>query len=290
MERNVEHFLYLYFYELEAELNRLSQELQEIKFQSEEANTDEYLKKYIKTKIQGFNSIENTNLEYLQLIYNNTSTLFNVKDLFEYRIESVSIPEELTPEQKHDIMESKESVYTNPDLYLKITNDKNDFIYITVELKSTKNNIIPGSSIQQVSPYEWVIFIKRDTRDIKVATGFYINSITDKLPFPDRSPRPLIGFNTLVKWNARNRKAENSTLTILVDKESNKKKIGLLNDWQNFLAEQWLNTIKSEESKNNEKWFNNALRKFAVKFLNYTNEFSVQEREKLLSKLNSLIK
>jgi len=290
MKSKVDYFLYLYFYELEIELNRLSDELKEIKFESEEANTDEFLKKYIKEKIESFNNIGCTSFNSLQIKNGNEALNLDVRDFFDYKIGKALIPDELTIDQKQSIMETKSSVYTNPDLYLEIEDANGKKSYVSVELKSTKNNIIPGSSVQQVSPYEWVIFVKRSSTDIKVATGFYINSITEKLPFPDRSPRPLIGFKTLVDWNKKFRKIENTTLTISFDCEVDNKKIELLNDWQNFLAEEWMVIIKSEKTKNSEKWFNNAIRKFAVKFLNYTNELTVQEKDELLLKLNSLIK
>ena len=50
--------------------------------------------------------------------------------------------------------------------------------------------------MQQINPYEWVIFIKQG-KPIEITTGFYLNSITEKVQFPDRSPRPQVSFNTL---------------------------------------------------------------------------------------------
>lgn len=61
-------------------------------------------------------------------------------------------------------------------------------------------------------------------------------------------------------------------------------------DWQDYLASEWLEIVKSEPAKQNEKWFNNAIRKFALKFLEHTENLSKIEREKLKRKLNSLIK
>ena len=45
-------FLQLYFYELELSLNDRSQELLELSFQSDEANTDRSLKEYLKHFIE----------------------------------------------------------------------------------------------------------------------------------------------------------------------------------------------------------------------------------------------
>lgn len=174
-------------------------------------------------------------------------------------------------------------------MYLEITDGTNIY-FESVELKSTKDNNIPGSSVQQVSPFEWVIFVKRDSEKVLVTTGFYINSITEKLPFPDRSPRPQIGFKTLLDWNKKYRKVENDLLTIESSVEINNDKIKLLTDWQDYLASEWLEIIKSEESRNNEKWFNNAIRKFALKFLEYSEKLTKSEKEKLKNNLTKLIK
>lgn len=212
-----------------------------------------------------------------------------VKNLFKFKITAVYIPEELSAEQKSNIAKSKKSVYTNPDLLLKIEDGENIY-FESLELKSTKNNNIPGSSVQQVSPLEWVIFIKRGEKKIEVSTGHYINSITEKLPFPDRSPRPQVGFNTLLEWNERNRVLQDGILTIIDNPEITLQKIKLLQNWQDFLATEWLTIIKSEEAKNNEKWFNNTLRIFAIKFLEYSNNLSADDRIRLLVKLNTLIK
>lgn len=110
------------------------------------------------------------------------------------------------------------------------------------------------------------------------------------MPFPDRSPRPQIGFKTLLDWNKKYRKVENNVLTIENITEINNDKIKLLTDWQDFLATEWLEIIKSEESRNSEKWFNNAIRKFALKFLDYTNSLSESDKEKLKHNLTKLIK
>ena len=72
--------------------------------------------------------------------------------------------------------------------------------------------------------------------------------------------------------------------------EINNDKIKLLTDWQDFLATEWLEIIKCKESRNNEKWFNNAIRKFALKFLEYTETLTENEKEKLKIALTKLIK
>jgi hypothetical protein len=282
-------FLIVYFYKIENELNTTKNGLETIKFQSEEANTDEFLKRYFQDFLLKHNDLSGVKLKKISVKIDLEEHTIEVENLKSYKITNVLLPEHLSTGQKKSITESKKSVYTSPDLYLEITDGTNIY-FESVELKSTKDNNIPGSSVQQVSPFEWVIFVKRDNEKVLVTTGFYINSITEKLPFPDRSPRPQIGFKTLLDWNKKYRKVENEILTIENITEINNDKIKLLTDWQDFLASEWLEIIKSEESRNSEKWFNNAIRKFALKFLDYTNTLTDSEKEKLKSNLTNLIK
>lgn len=282
-------FLIVYFYEIENELNTTKNGLETIKFQSEEANTDEHLKKYFQEFLLKHNDLSDIKLKKLAVKIDSEEHTIDIENLQSYKIKNGLLPEQLSVEQKKSITESKKSVYTSPDLYLEISDGTNIY-FESVELKSTKDNNIPGSSVQQVSPFEWVIFVKRDNEKVLVTTGFYINSITEKLPFPDRSPRPQIGFKTLLEWNKKYRKVENEVLTIENITEINNDKIKLLTDWQDYLASEWLEIIQSEESRNSEKWFNNAIRKFALKFLDYTDTLTEFDKLKLKSNLTKLIK
>ena len=285
----INYFLTVYFYEIEQQLNNTENGLKDVKFQSEEANTDEFLKFFFKDFILENNDISNTSIQILKLKFDEKELLVDVSEFNYLKITNVFLPDELSKKQKEEITKKKKSVYTNPDLYLEISNGKYSY-FESLELKSTLNNKIPGSSVQQVSPFEWVIFVKRNTDNVNVSTGFYINSITSKLPFPDRSPRPQIGFKTLSDWNNNNRIIEQNILTIENDSAINDEKIKLLKDWQDYLANEWLEIVKANESKANEKWFNNAIRKFAIKFLEYTASMDEKEKEELRNNLDRLIK
>jgi len=282
--------LTLYFYQIERLLNGSPNALQEIKFQSEEANTDEYLKEFFKDFLLQNNSI---NEEYTpkRLIYtkDGIEQKIETKDFFSYEILDVLLPSDLSKELKTGIKDSKKSVYTSPDLYLVISNGT-DIYYESVELKSTKDNSIPGSSIQQVSPYEWVIFLKRTEDKVIVATGYYIHTITDKLPFPDRSPRPQIGFNTLQTWNSHYRYIKGDELVIGNTVEQDNIKLQLLEDWQDYLATQWLEIVLSCDETKNEKWFNHAIRKFTLKFMEHYEKLSNEEYQQLKRKLMDKVK
>jgi hypothetical protein len=278
----IDFFLAAYFFQLENLLNQEKKGLAKVKFQSEEANTDEYFKAFVADIITKNNSI--STLEIENVIINNNR--FEIKELQEFKIIEVILPNELSIEQKQQSAKEKDGIYTNPDILIKIENGENIY-FQTIELKSTKVNAISGSSIQQVKPYEWVIFIKRNQK-IEITTGFYINSITEKLPFPDRSPRPQVAFNTLSKWNQTNRIIENENLIYNIDKESEATKIKLLNSWQDSLTDEWLDVIKSENVNKNEKWFNNAIRLFAMKFLDYTETLDEKELNDLYERLKKL--
>lgn len=284
----LQSFLTVYFHKIENQLNENPNGLEKVKFQSEEANTDEYLKIFFQKYLKENNDILDTQLSKLVVNIDDEKHSIDIEKLKKYKIEDVLLPENLNEEQKKEITESKRSVYTSPDLYLKIT-DGIKYFFESVELKSTKNNKIPGSSVQQVSPFEWVIFIKREKENINVTTGFYINSITDKLPFPDRSPRPQIGFKTLVDWNKKHRIIEDSVIEISSITESNKAKIELLEDWQDYLATEWLEIILKKEKRKTEKWFNNAIRKFAVKLIEHYDKIDSKEKDKLIENLKKLI-
>lgn len=287
---DLDAFLHVYFYILETTLNASDNNgLNNVKFQSEEANTDEYLKKFFKEFIEENNSIENTVIE--EFIYYDGVSHHNMKtaDLLSFQIAKVFLPDDISSKHKKIILADKSSVYTNPDLYLEIKKEKHVY-YRSVELKSTKKDKIPGSSVQQISPFEWVIFIQRNKFKILVSTGAYINCITDKLPFPDRSPRPQIGFKTLQRWNDSNRKLESSKLIVKNELIESRKKIDLLSDWQGVLAKEWLDIILEQEDKTTEKWFNNAIRKFSILLINYIDTLNIEEQVKLIEHIRSKIK
>lgn len=278
----INFFLAAYFFQLETLLNQEKDALRKIKFQSEEANTDEYFKAFVAKIIVKNNSISKLGIENIRI--NNES--YKIKELQNFKIVKAILPHELSIKQKQLLAKTKDGIYTNPDILIKIEDGQNVY-FQTIELKSTKGNSIPGSSIQQVKPYEWVIFIKRN-QQVEITTGFYINSITEKLPFPDRSPRPQVAFNTLSKWNKNNRIIDNQNLIYNIDRESEITKIRLLNNWQDFLTDEWLNIIKLETINKNEKWFNNALRLFAMKFLDYTETLDEKSVSELYEKLKKI--
>lgn len=280
-------FLLVYFYMIEQKINTTEDALGSISFQSEEANTDKGLKEFFKKYMLANNHIKDIDLTTLNLTIDSEQQTVNIEDIKAFEITKIYLPSELTNALKAKIKDSKDAVYTKPDLYLEISNGEQVY-YQSLELKSTKKDEISGSSINQVDTTEWVIFVKRGEKDFKIATGYYLHILTGKLPFPDRAPRPIVGYNVLIDWNKENRTVDDKKLTIVLPAID--KKIEHLVDWQDCLATEWLNTIQSDKVSKSEKWFNNAIRKFAVKFLEYTEGLSTEEKEILKNRLNSLIK
>lgn len=261
-----EVFLYCYSFYLENVLTNKKTELSRIKFQSEEANTDEYIKVYLKGVISEYNVLP---VDYIRkslvISQDGQNTTYNLSQISCCKIEKVYLPAELSSRQKQEILETKHSVYTNPDLYLKV-NDGVGISYHSLEIKTTKNNQIPGSSVQQVTPDEWTVFIKHSTTGVEVACGMYMNALSDRLPFPDRSPRPIIGFDLLQKWNKNNRKSTSSTITYNINSADVDFKMKCLKNWESILCEEWLETISSN-MKSSEKWFNNTIRLYSLQLL-----------------------
>ncbi|MBN2824707.1 MAG: hypothetical protein JXQ76_05245 [Campylobacterales bacterium] len=278
-------FMQLYLYQIETFLNTLPNELENIKFQSQEANTDEYVKKYFQDYLLKHNGLK-SDFFIKELVYSEQS--ISIEKLYDFKVVDVLLPEQLNEEQKIKILESKSAVYTSPDLFLTITDGVNNY-FETIELKSTKDNTVSGSSVQQILPYEWVIFLKRTSNKVIVTTGYYLHTITEKLPFPDRSPRPQIGFKTLQEWNENHRSVVNHQLIIEDTPQKDAIKLKILNDWQDYLASQWIEIVLTSKKNQKEKWFNNAIRKFTLKFIQYSNQLSKEEYERLERNLKKMI-
>ena len=285
---NLSFFMYVYMYELEQFLSTKKSELKEVSFQSDEANTDRPFKEFLKKVIEEeFQTIPLDSL--IESISVNDSNHQNIHNLKDFKISRVLLPDELTEELREKIKESKDSVYTNPDLCFEIENIDGT-IYETVELKSTKTNDIPGSSIQQVVPNEWVIFIKHTDKDIEITTGQYLHSINSKMQFPDRSPRPQVSFKELKEWNINFRNFEEGRLIYNNDQNDNCKS-QLLDDWQKVLTDRWIDMLfNATSTRKNEPWFNNNMRKFILDFLERYEEMSSEEKLNFKTRVKDLIK
>lgn len=285
--QNIQYFMCIYMYELEEDLIKHKSDLIEVSFQSDEANTDRPLKEYLKKYIEeSFPSIpENTGIT--SLCFEGT-TYTNIQSIKQIKVNRVLLPEDIPDELKETIKASKSSVYTNPDLYLELILN-NKLYYESIELKSTKKDAIPGSSIQQLVPEEWVIFIKHSGKNISISTGQYIHAINSKMQFPDRSPRPQVSFNAMSDWNKDNRNLNANELCYEKDNDDNTKR-ALISDWQDVLSQKWIDVLfNATSTKANEPWFNNNMRKFILSFLSKYETLTDAEKEEFKKRVESLI-
>lgn len=288
---NLQLFMHLYMYELEMWLNEHSEEVLDISFQSDEANTDRPLKEYLKHIIENkCNRIvklcDAENIEICDSKNQTNKYPLNYKVMLA-KIEYVYLPEQVSPELKSLLKQRKNAVFTNPDLCLAINID-GKIEYETIELKSTKTDAIPGSSIQQVSPNEWVIFVKHGKTRAEITTGQYFHAINSKMQFPDRSPRPQVSFSELQNWNSNCRHDDGKTITYTsVGDEPLKYK--LLTDWQGVLAKRWTEIVLDNNPRKHEPWFNNNLRKFILEFLSVYDNMSSDIKEQYKEFLSDII-
>ena len=285
--QNIQKFMCIYMYKLEEDLMNHKDELIKVSFQSDEANTDRPLKEYLKQHIEkSFSSIpEDTDITSLCFEGDTFTDLQAIKQI---RVNCVLLPEDISDELKETIKASKSSVYTNPDLYLELKLD-NELSYESIELKSTKNDSIPGSSIQQIVPEEWVIFIKHTGKNISITTGQYIHAINSKMQFPDRSPRPQVSFKAMSGWNKDNRIVKSNALCYEKDDDDNNKR-ALISDWQDVLSKRWIDVLfNATSTKANEPWFNNNMRKFILSFLAKYENLTDAEKKEFKERVESLI-
>ncbi|MCD7959609.1 MAG: hypothetical protein LUF89_09105 [Ruminococcus sp.] len=63
----------------------------------------------------------------------------------------------------------------------------------------------------------------------------------------------------------------------------------LLADWQSVLAKRWTNILFSSKKRKKEPWFNNALRKFIINFLDIYDRKSDEDKDKFHKMILSLI-
>lgn len=274
-------FMTLFLIELEYNLKNRKAELLKISFHSDEANTDRALKEYLKNlienkcnKLDKFKNIKRIDLHNNEGKITTYNISENIRNIF---IDKVFLKEEITDDIKKKLKKNKRTVYTNPDICLRINNN-GKILYETIELKSTKNDAIPGSSVQQIEPEGFVVFIKHTASDIEIATGQYLNSINSKIQFPDRSPRPEVSFKELYEWNKTFRNIQTDSIAFGKDDQKTEK-AELINDWQEVLADRWVDILFGEENKKKIPWFHTNMRKFILSFLDKYEKLNKEQKE-----------
>jgi len=149
-----------------------------------------------------------------------------------------------------------------------------------LEIKKTNKNIIPGSSIKQIKADKALLFFKYTKGNVELQVGYYFQSVEERIPFPDRSPRPNVSFNSLKETNKELMDSETS----LEDVKSRTEDI-FKDNWMEQLVSNWMDDVKSKFIK--KSWFFITIRMFALRFINYYENLSEIERKKLKEELRN---
>lgn len=279
-------FFAMYLYGLEK--NKVILDLlKAVVFHSDEANTDKDLKIAVKNYMISHPRINVQSNGMFLLDIDGNSIISKLTDIMQFSINNVFLPEELTEEHKKAIRQSKTSIYTNPDLYIEVLGANKAIQYISLELKSTKQDKIPGSSAQQANPYEWTLFVKHSANSIDLISGLYANTVTGKLPFPDRSPRPQVSFSQLKDWNDTYRKYDASGFRLTINTKDLDEKALVISDWESSLVKDWMEYIKSDKKPN--KWFDHTQRMFVTDLILYYESLSEIEKKAFFDKNSKYI-
>ncbi len=276
----VDKFLYIYMYQLEVGLQFLNKEIAKLPFQIDEANIDSHINMFIKNYIVS-NNLHNifTTSEYSQLNINDIIYTYN--DLKDIHIHKVLIKSEITNDIKENL-KSQNKIYTSPDLLFLITDGVNS-IYKKIEIKTTKNNQILGSSVKQIDTDSWCIFIKRYKDKCDILTGKYLYAIDGKLRYPDRNPRPTISFNQLKLFNSHNRVIQDNNIIYNWEEKDLVYKESVLKETNDFITSQWLDIVKEENV--NKTDFQSIIKLYSLKLLNEYDKMSSDEKNDFKNKL-----
>lgn len=141
-----------------------------------------------------------------------------------------------------------------------------------IEIKKTKSNFIPGSSIKQIKPEKAILFFKYHNSEVELEVGYYFQTVCERIPFPDRSPRPTISYNYLKETNEAIRK---NVLSLKIVKDRNK--TIFQDNWMDQLVLNWMDDVTATKLKRN--WFFIIIRKFCLKAINYYEKLSEEDKK-----------
>lgn len=286
--QRLDSFLFLFFNNLQQLLNSedSKRQLYKLQLHVDEANTDRPLKCYLKDFILNNSEKIHKNIKDYTLIFDSDKKEQHIEDI-NFEVFDIRLSDDLSEEEISNF-KSEGQVYTRPDLIIEL---KDTITYkitpLPVELKTTKKDVIPGSSVQQINGNEWVIFIKIPNKQEEVETiiGKYVWAINQKIQFPDRSPRPSISFNSIKSWTNTYIKEQENKLIVESPADLLEQKKIIIEDWHKILVNRWLDEIKKE--KPSRGWFNEVIRRYTQDLLNYYNNLPKNEQIKLISRLGN---
>lgn len=228
---------------IEDELNKDVNQVKSIEYQKDEANTDHEIKRFMAEKINQINEFV-----YTEITYNNQCFDINPCDVKAY----------IGSEYPKQISKTNAKRHVTPDIVIEI----NDHVF-TVEIKTSKTGgDIPGSSVQQSDPDEWSIFVNRKTG--KVTCSKYAIAFSGKIPFPDRSPRPIVSCLSVEDWSRTHViKDKLHGVAMINDLDIVNNRRTMVNDWKEELISNWFDMM----SVPSRGWFPNVLKRFVVYLL-----------------------
>lgn len=284
-------FLLLYLNVLASD-QQLVSALSAVTYHLDEANSDKEAKKVVQTYMVSNPTLPNHPAMNLQVQVGLSIFKFEYCRLSQVRVANVYLPEQLTDSMKSMIKDSKNNtVYTSPDLYIELSFNGSSY-FTEIELKSTKANRIPGSSVQQINPHGWVVFIRQNPKSpLQITTGLYVNSITETMQFPDRSPRPQVAFDTLRTWNNNNLVLAHDGYTLFYDESEIAAKELLISNWKQSLVSEWLTIIfdKNLTLKPRTPWFTEAITMFSNQLIENYECLSELEKQEFRRNITSIL-
>lgn len=230
-------------------LSKKLDQFKDIKLMEDELNIDKYLKiKIIEILREDFNDI-NENL----------------------RDDNIKLERLLTKEEYYhpDNKRYNEDEISNFCDLVLVYQEDGIFIDNELEIKKTNSNKIPGSSINQIKPEKALLFFRYKKDEVELQVGYYYQSIDERIPFPDRSPRPIISYDAMKHTNKLLSENEVSLKQL-----KNRTKNIFADNWIDQLVSNWMDDVKSVKLKRS--WFFSAIRQFCLK--------SIIEYEKLSDK------
>ena len=157
----------------------------------------------------------------------------HLKEINEYLCQyDMEIVKLLTKEQyyrKSNKRHNEDNISKFCDLVM-VYKEKGIFKEDELELKKTNNNVIPGSSINQIKPDKALLFFKYSKKKVDIESGYYFQTVEERIPFPDRSPRPSVSFKSL---EATNKELKEGNYTLEEVKKRN----------VNVFSENWIDQI-----------------------------------------------
>lgn len=206
-----ETYLHCYMYKFKNHINSFDdykKEIAELKFKIGESNLDLDLRNYLAQEIKKFHTTFKEN-KTMKVWYNGTEHTLTEEEIGKISVEKVIAPTETTDLVKYEkgkcqLLKPNARRYVNVDILMILKRDKFN-AYVPIEVKSvtsrykekSKKYTITGSSLNQIIPNGWLIFVKhpQDSKnfgEVEVAISKYGLAM--------KEVKPVVKFNPTVSF------------------------------------------------------------------------------------------